>query len=157
MTLKNIYIIFIGLMLAVLVGVGIDAFYVRPKAPEYNNEVYLKSEIATPSAEEIRKEKELSQKYQEEYKEYQKILGVYNRNVSVITSLFSVILLVISLTWLKKLELLSDGLLLGGLLTQAYSVILGFQSQNSQFRFLVVLVCLIISLIVGYIKFIKKK
>ena len=61
------------------------------------------------------------------------------------------------LTWLKKLELLSDGLLLGGLLTQAYSVILGFQSQNSQFRFLVVLVCLIISLIVGYVKFIKKK
>lgn len=139
-------------------GVGIDAFYVRPKAPEYNNEeIYIKSEIATPSAEEIQKEKERSLKYQEEYKQYQKVLGVYNRNVSVMTSLFSVVLLVISLTWLKKLELLSDGLLLGGLLTQGYSVILGFQSQNSQFRFLVVLVCLAISLVVGYVKFIKKK
>lgn len=157
MILKNIYTIFIGLLLAVLVGVGIDAFYIRPKAPEYNNEFYIKSEVMAPSEEEIQKEKEMSLKYQKEYKEYQKVLGVYNRNVSVITSLFSVILLVISLTWLKKLELLSDGLLLGGLLTQGYSVILGFQSQNSQFRFLVVLVCLIISLIVGYIKFIKKK
>lgn len=157
MIIKNIYTLFIGLMLAVLIGVGIDAFYVRPKAPEYNNEaIYFKSEIA-PSAEEIEKEKELSRKYQENYNEYQKVLGVYNRNVSVIASLFSVILLVVSLTWLKKLELLSDGLLLGGLLTQGYSVILGFQSQNSQFRFLVVLVCLVISLIVGYIKFIKRK
>jgi len=69
----------------------------------------------------------------------------------------AVVLLVLSLTVLKNLMVLSDGLLLGGLLTQAYGVIRGFESENNKIRFLVVTVGLIISAVVGYIKFIKKK
>lgn len=162
MMIKYIYTFFIGLLLATFIGVGIAAFYEAPKSPELSIEdtIPLKTQtnpLASQSAEEIRLERERSIKQETAYREYQTKNRLYNRNVSVITTAASVLLLIISLTMLKKLDLLSDGLLLGGLFTQLYSITRGFESQDNKFRFVVVTIGLITSLAVGYLKFIRQR
>ncbi len=162
MMIKYIYTFFIGLLMATFIGVGIAAFYEAPKSPELSIEdtIPLKTQtnpLASQSAEEIRLERERSIKQETAYREYQTKNRLYNRNVSVITTAASVLLLIISLTMLKKLDLLSDGLLLGGLFTQLYSITRGFESQDNKFRFVVVTIGLITSLAVGYLKFIRQR
>lgn len=146
--IKHIYVFFIGILLATFIGVGVAAFYEGPKSPEYPSRQEYIDEKYTPTIEEIQFEKD-----QRAYMEKNK---VYSRNVSIITLIFSVIILVISLTVIAKLPLISDGFLLGGLLTQIYSIMRGFESEDSKFRFLAVAVGLTTSLLVGYIKFIKQ-
>jgi len=100
-----------------------------------------------PTAEEIQFEKD--------QRVFQNLNKLYSRNVSIITLIFSVIILVISLTFIAKLPLISDGLLLGGLFTKLYSIMRGFESEDNKFRFIAVSVGLVTSLIVGYLKFLK--
>jgi uncharacterized membrane protein YkgB len=144
--IKQIYVFFIGILLATFVGVGVSTFYQGPKQPEYPI-IHSTPEEKVALEQQVEFEK-LNRQYWEENK-------LYSRNVSVITLIFSVVILVVSLTVLVKLPLISDGLLLGGLFTLIYSIFRGFESQDSKFRFLAVSVGLLVSLAVGYIKFIK--
>ena len=163
MLLKYIYTFFIGVLLATFIGVGIAAFYEGPKPPEFPIEETVPYKVApapvaaTVSAEQAQIERERSIKQEAAYREFQKANQTYSRNVSIITTIAAVLILIISLTMLKKLDLLSDGLLLGGLFTQLYSIMRGFESQDNKFRFVVVSVGLATSLIVGYLKFIRKQ
>lgn len=145
---KHVYVFFIGVLLATFIGVGVAAFYPGPQAPEYpiSTTVSQKPECSA-SPEQIQ--------FETEQRRYLQLNRIYSRNVSIITVSFSVIILVISLTLLAKLPIISDGLLLGGLFTQLYSVVRGFASEDDKFRFIVVTIALITSLTVGYLKFIK--
>ncbi len=153
MVLKFIYSIFIGVLLATLVGVGISAFYKSPEPPDYPTRLnfYEKPVDASESAE-LRAEQE---KFDQVNKDFQEKNEEYNRNVSIIAIIAAIITLVVSLTFFKKLLVIADGLLLGGVLTVIYGIIRGFGSQDETFRFMVVLIGFLISLILGYIKFIK--
>lgn len=64
-------------------------------------------------------------------------------------------MLILSLNFSKKIPVIADGLLLGGVLTLAYSVVRGFNTNDDVFRFLVVGAGVIIAMILGYIKFVK--
>lgn len=163
MLIKYIYTFFIGILLATFIGVGIAAFYEAPKYPEFPASSVgslrkpMMPPVASQSAQEQEREWKLSMQYEEKMKAYQAANRLYNRNVSLFTTAAAVLILIISLTMLKKLDMLSDGLLLGGLFTQLYSITRGFESQDNKFRFLVVSVGLAASLIVGYMKFIRNK
>lgn len=161
MTLKLLYTLLIGIFIAVFVGVGIAAFYPALKYPE--PPVSMKYGYSEPEkdgkiSEEARVEME---KYDQEQKDFQAKSQNYNRNVSILALVFSIVIVVISLTLFKKIYLIADGLLLGGVLTLLYSVIRGFGSDDNMFRFIVVSAGLVISLFLGYVKFIvpmgKKK
>ncbi len=157
MILKFIYTLFIGILLALFVGFGIAAFYEEPKYPEppislrYPSPLYLESKESTiasqPTKGQIEQEKQ--------QKKFQKDIEVYNRNVSVIGLISAIIFLIISLLLVKNLLLISDGLLLGGVFTLLYSIGRGFASHDNKFQFIAVAIGLVISLILGYIKFIK--
>jgi uncharacterized membrane protein len=67
----------------------------------------------------------------------------------------AVLLLVLSLTILLNTAIVTDGFLLGGLLTLLYAIIRGFESDNSMYRFALVTVGLAIVMVLGYFKFIK--
>lgn len=155
MILKLIYTFLIGVFLAVFVGVGIAAFYPEPKYPE--PPVILKY----GGAEAIKDEAQLAEfkaeaeKYDKVEKAYQLKEQEYNRNVSIVALIASIIMVFGSLTLFKKILLIADGLLLGGLFTLVYSVIRGFGTDNNMFRFIVVSVGLAMTLILGYVKFIK--
>lgn len=157
MVLRFIYIIFIGVLLALFVGVGIAAFYKGPQPPEHPQSLRyaapgIETEKSPTESARIQQEQE---KYDQAFKAYTEESEEYNRNVSIIALIASILILVISLLLLNKIFLIADGLLLGGVLTLMYSIIRGFESGDEMFRFFVVTVGLIVALVLGYIKFIK--
>jgi hypothetical protein len=154
---KVIYTIFIGILLATSIGVGIAAFYPGPKAPDYPNEsVPYKTVPATenPTTQEIRpSESQLA--FEKKIKEHQKASEVYNRNVALAAVGFSIAILIISLTFLHSIQMIADGLLLGGVFTLVYGIIRSFGSGEQKFMFAITTLGFVIALVLGYIKFIK--
>lgn len=154
MIIRIIYTFLVGLFLAIFVGVGISAFYKGPTYPEM-------PAILKYCTTELKDVKQYSQfKIQaESFDKAEKAFMVqsqsYNRNVAVIAITAAIILVIVSLTFLKKILLIADGILLGGVFTLMYSVIRGFEAQDTMFQFFVVSVGLFISLILGYVKFIQ--
>ncbi len=73
----------------------------------------------------------------------------------MIAVIAAVILVTTSLTLFKKILLIADGILLGGVLTLLYGTVRGFSAENLKFLFLVVSVGLTVSLVLGYLKFIR--
>jgi hypothetical protein len=153
MILKLIYTLFLALLVALFVGLGIDAFYPGPKAPDYPAIL----DKAKPGCEEDMETKNIREKFGHETEIYNQQSKPYSRNVSIISLVAAIIILVASLTLLLKIKMIADGILLGGVFTTAYGIIRGLMSDNSQFRFLIVTVGLIIALVLGYIKFIRPK
>jgi hypothetical protein len=156
MLIKYVYIVFIGILLAAFVGVGIAAFYKGPKPPEYPVELQYpeikeNAYLATPSAQRVK----LQQEQDSQFKEFRNLDEIYQRNVSIIALLAAVIMLVISLTLLKQIQVIADGLLLGGVITLGYSVVRGFGSNDDMVRFMVVTASLLVTIILGYIKFVR--
>lgn len=155
--IKFVYTLFVGILLSALVGVGIAAFYPSPKGPETPSLI----KYGQPSCEEL-KDETISQQIRQEQEKFDKNMTAfqaenekYSRNVSIIAIIAAILILIISLTFFKKILVIADGLLLGGVLTLIYSIIRGFGSGDNIFRFFVVSAGLIISLLLGYIKFIK--
>lgn len=162
MLIKYVYIVFLGLILATFVGVGIAAFYKTPIYPDTPislkySRPFIEPSNSTPSAEYIKQQ----ETFDAQSKKFQDELALYNRNVSMISLGFSILMLVLSLVFSKKITVIADGLLLGGVLTLAYSVVRAFNTHDDIYRFLAVGSGLIIAMILGYIKFVaplsKKK
>jgi len=157
MVLKLVYTIFIGVLLAIFVGVGIAAFYPGPKDPETPTLLKLYKLPTDPSRDpvvsaQLQKEQEA---FDEVLKTYQEKMEKYNRDVSIISLVAAILILVISLILFRKLLIIADGLLIGGVITLLYSVARVFGSGDDKLRFLVVSVGLAVSLLLGYIKFIE--
>lgn len=154
MILRLAYTVFIGILLTLFIGVGIAAFYPQPEPPEYPlsyDKTYPEMNQGTPSAE-FEKEQRI---YEEKSREYQEVSEKYNKNVSMFALGFAILYLLVGLLLTKRLAIISDGLLLGGVLTLIYSIIRGFGANDDIFRFLVVSVSLLLSLGLGYTKFVR--
>lgn len=144
--LKFVYSLFLGILLVIFVGMGVASFYPGPEAPEYPAITSDKSEADTAKVEEEYRKK--SDAYNTSYQDY-------SRNVSIVVLIAALVLLVVSLGMHTKISVLADGLLIGGTLTLIYSIIRGVVSQNPRYTFGVVSVGIAITLIVGYLKFVK--
>lgn len=147
--LKIIYTIFLGLILALFVGLGISTFYEGPKQPEYPMTRYSTTKEGNPTEEQIQKDKE----YETLSKQYSDASETYNRNVSIFALVASLIMLVAGLLFEKKNVVIGGGVLLGGLFTLVYSIIRGFASTDTKYTFIVVTVGLAMALYLGYHKF----
>lgn len=157
MVLKIVYTLFIGVLLAIFVGVGIAAFYPSPEPPETPLLIELYELPTEPSCDPtISAQLEKEQKeFNEALKIFEEKLEKYNRNVSIIALIAAILVLIISLTLFRQILIIADGLLLGGVITLLYSVVRVFGSGDDKLRFLVVSVGLAVSLILGYLKFIE--
>lgn len=151
--LKLIYTLFLGLLVALFVGLGIDAFYPGPKAPDYP----VSLDLAKPGCEISEQQRAEQVKYEKDLRDYSEKSKPYNRHVSIIALSFAILILIASLTLLSKIKMMADGILLGGVFTAAYSIIRGLMSEDSRFRFVIVTIGLVIALILGYLKFIRSK
>lgn len=152
--LKVLYTVFLAILLAFFIGLGIEAFYPSPKPPEYPAALQYAGKAPSEfNAEQMK----LQKGYDDAQKDFTSKNSIVSRNTSVIATVFSVIILIFSLTLLLKISIMSDGFLLGGLLTLLYGIIRGFGSDNNKFRFLMVSVGLLVALVLGYIKFIRPK
>src|SRR5678809_1561228 len=118
MMIRLIYTLFLGLLLALFVGMGIAAFYPAPKAPDYPT--FLSEPKTAPipgttvSEQESAEQKTARIEYDKQQKDFQEQSKLYNRNVSVIALGFAVVMLVVSLISMQKIDVIADGILLGG-------------------------------------------
>lgn len=139
-----------GVLIVIFVGVGISAFYPAPDSPDYpTNATYY--EAKEPTEEQIASQK----KFDEENKAYMENMKPYNRNVSIMTLAASVILLVISMVYEKKISILADGVMMGGLFALIYSIGRGFASEDNKYVFMTVSIGLAVAFYLGYRRFVK--
>lgn len=151
--LEIIYTLFLALLIALFFGLGVSAFYPAPKSPEYP--VALSAPLKEQQVTQTQEQVDAQVKFDQQQKDYTKSFATYNRNVSVITLGLAVVALVVSLAFLNNIYVISNGILLGGVFTLVYSIIRGFMTDDTRYRFVIVTVGLLITLVLGYIKFIK--
>jgi len=147
--LRLVYTFFLGVLLAIFVGVGVATYYPGPKSVEFP--VELNSYGKEPTAEQLAIQKSYDIKMQQ----YNKDMRPYNRNTSIIVLCAAVIFLVISLIYEKRIKILADGVMLGGLFTLVYSIGRSFASQDTKYTFLTVTIGLLIVLYLGYHRFVR--
>lgn len=147
--IKYIYSVFLGLLIAIFVGVGISVFYQQPTQPKFPSDIsYSQKE---PSEEQLAKEKQ----YNVAMDEWNEKMKPYNRNVSIMALIAAVVLVAIGLAMGDRAKIIADGIMFGGVFTLLYSLIRGFMSSNTKYSFLVVTVALITVIALGYMKLIK--
>lgn len=149
--LRLVYTFFLGILIALFVGVGINTFYPGPKQPQYP------TALNTLGKEPTEQEIKIQQQWDKQMAAHEKELKPYNRNVSMIALGAAVLLLVVSVVLEKRIHILSEGTLVGGLFTLLYSIGRGFASQESKLVFAAVTIGLIIVLFVGYHQFRRQK
>lgn len=147
---KVIYAFFLGILLAIFIGVGISVFYAEPtppKAPEFS---YVGKDGLN------QQQQAQEQAFEKTRQDYEKNkLQPYNRNVSIIALISAVIFVTIGLLLEHKINVLADGTLLGGVFTLLYSLGRGFAAQDNKYSFIVVSIGLLIVLALGYLRFIR--
>lgn len=149
--LKLVYTFFLGILLAIFIGVGISTFYPGPKAPEFPTSLNTYGKDPTLTTDQIAVQKDYDAKMAK-FNESQK---PYSRNVSIITLVSSVILLSASLLLEKKIRFISDGVLLGGLFTLIYSIGRSFASSDNKYVFIVLSISIVAVVYLGYHKFVR--
>lgn len=147
--IRYIYTFFVGLFLAIFVGMGIAVFYESPKAPEPPSWYESMVEKKEPTEAEKQEEKAFNARQ----KEYDQQMWHYNRNASLIVLVCAVVILTISLALSEKLGVIADGLLLGGIFSLLYGIGRGMATDSNKYRFLVAALGLVITLVLGYVKF----
>lgn len=152
MILRFVYTLFLAVLFAALVGFGIAAFYVSPHEPEYPPELKITRPEERVSESVFNQLRDKQEQYDKEFKSFQEKMEIYNRNVALIAIFASIITLLISLTLFKKIFLIADGLLLGGVLTLIYSIARGIASGDDKFRFVMVSLGFLIAIVLGYLK-----
>jgi hypothetical protein len=151
--LELIYTLFLALLIALFFGLGVSAFYAAPKSLDYP--AVLSTPATSTNISDNIDRINAQAAYDQAQKDYTTKSSTYNRNVSVITLGLAVLALVLSLSFLGSIYVISNGLLLGGVFTLMYSIVRGFMTADTKYRFLIVSVGLLITLALGYIKFIK--
>ncbi|HPF31018.1 MAG TPA: hypothetical protein PLO25_01780 [Candidatus Saccharibacteria bacterium] len=153
--LKLTYTFFLGILIATFIGVGINTFYEAPKYPETPS-ILKNSYDKEPTSEQLDAQIKFEmQQFEMQQEEYAEIIKPYNRNVSIITLIFAVLLLILSIIFEKKMKFISDGIMLGSLFTLIYGIGRGFASEDSKFIFIAVSIGLLAVLYVGYHRFVK--
>jgi uncharacterized membrane protein len=146
MMITRLYTLFLGLLIAVFVGVGIAAFYHAPKAPDYLPPARTASGVPTDPAQD--------KAYQDATTRYDAARQAYDRNVSLLALGAALILVTLGLSLLAPIAVLGDSLLLGGIFTLAYGTIRGFGTDDIN-RFLIVSASLAVAIAISYLKFIR--
>jgi len=164
--LQTIFSFFLGLMVLAFIGIGVNTFYSEPTysdSPELQ-ELYREQDSIhrkggpdplSPADEarldEIQKEIETLQT------DIEQVRQDWARNTSIILILFATMVMGISLVRSDQLRVISNGLLLGGLFTMVYGVGWIIFSGESVARFAVIVFALLVTLALGYLRFVRGK
>lgn len=144
--MRIVYTFFLGLLIAVFVGVGINTFYEQPAEPTFP----MYATEKTKSEAELQKEQSEYDARSRAYWEQQK---VYSRNVSIVVLIAAVILVATSLAYEKRSSVIANGMMLGGLFTLVYGLVRSFISGDNKYIFVAVSVGLAVVIYLGYRRF----
>jgi hypothetical protein len=162
--LRTIFSFFLGLMLTAFVGIGVYTFYPQP------TEFRIQLRELAAREQEIRHSRPDSELTDADRDQIQEVTRQQNElteaaaeqreswalSTSIILIVFSTLSLVASLVRADRLQVISNGLLLGGVFTMLYSVGWIFTTGASITRFLVMTTALAITLGLGYVRFVRR-
>ena len=167
--LQVIFSIFLGLMLATFVGIGVYTFYPEPQAsdnPQLQEQVrrlelerdsLYNKEGGEISASDQARIAALDTQISGLYEEMNKPSETWGRNTSIILIAFATLVMAVSLIRADQLKVLSNGLLLGGIFTMIYGTGWAIATGTSLARFWVVTAGLVITIALGYLRFVRIK
>jgi hypothetical protein len=137
--LKIIFTLFIGVMVALFVGFGIEAFYPSPLYPDivWEENMTAAQEAAMQAAQTA----------------YDEAVRVRYQIVSIVITAVAVIIMVGSMFLEKRNRTLTNGLLLGGLFSLVYGSTVGFGAGSAMVTFITVGIGLIAVIVVGVRRF----
>ncbi len=164
--LQVIFAFFLGLMVTAFIGVGVYTFYPPPEA-QYADQLqtlYRQQEDlqnfkdpAKLTAVERQKLRDIQTKIRRIEDKQKAAREVWGRNTSIILIAFATLVMSVSLIRADQLPVISNGLLLGGLFTMLYGTGWIIATGTSQARFWVMTAALAITLVLGYIRFVRGK
>ncbi|HMR49388.1 MAG TPA: hypothetical protein PKE40_09080 [Arachnia sp.] len=125
--LQIIFAFFLGLVVVAFVGIGVNTFYPQPPYP-------------TDEAQQLT--------WEATYDHWALITGI-------VLLLCATLILAVSLFLPEDQGVLSNGILLGGVFTMVYAVGMAFAAGTSLLRFGVVTVALAVTIVIGYLKFVR--
>lgn len=164
--LQTLFAIFLGLMVTAFVGVGVYTFYPNP-ARDFRTQIMnldrqqqaigtLKPDVAlTP--EDRAKIQELVDQRNKLQDQSQAASETWGSRTSIILVSLATLVMVVSLTVAKNLPVISNGLLMGGVFTMLYGVGWVIASGTSTTRFIVMSFALLITLALGYLRFVRRR
>ncbi len=164
--LQAIFAVFLGLMIAVVVGVGVYTFYPMPATDleQQVDQLYEEEfDLECPgddceqalTAQERAQLKEVRAEIRALDTQIEEQRSTWFQRTSIILVVVATALMATSLLLGESVAVMSNGILLGGLFTMVYGVGWGLASGSSVTRFLVLVVALAISLVLGYLKFVR--
>jgi hypothetical protein len=162
--LRTIFSFFLGLMLTAFAGIGVYTFH--PPPDQYADQI----RDLTRNEQEIRSSKSSSELTTADRDRIEEIRGERRElsdladearkpwylSTSIILIVFSTLALVVSLVQADRFQVISNGLLLGGGFTMLYGVGWIAFTGTSVLRFLVMTVALVITLGLGYVRFVRR-
>ncbi len=156
--LRALYVIAIGLLFAGFIGFGVATFYPAPKFPECGRETEkVMPAPGQTNAQLTPKERIAADQCKNLQDDFQKESGDHSRNLSVIFLLVSVVVIAVSLFGLGRVEVIGDGITLGGVFLLFTSLATSLGNESGVFRFLTVTVGLVVVIFLSYWKFIRNK
>lgn len=147
--IRVIYTLFLGIVIALFVGIGAETLYQSPKYPEYPNLEY------NQNGELSKEDKAAKNTYNKEFKKYEDKSEAYQRNISAVTMATSVALLTFSLLLTKKIKIIADGVMFAGLFTLIYALGRALFAGNKTYTLSVAAVAVLITLLLGYQRFVR--
>ena len=175
MFVRVLYCIFLGLLVALFVGWAMSAWFPTPRwETVYRDFEQNMGEPAAPSPDELNlitadQRTARIQQYETDRaayvewqtnhdardEEFKKISDKQGVTVALISMLIAVVVTSVSLLYSGKLQVITEGLLLGGIFTLIYSI--GWTLFRAPtVAVLIVGVSLVVTIVIGYIKFVKK-
>ena len=162
--LRTIFSIFLGLMLTVFFGIGVYTFHPPPtEFEDHIKELNRQEQIikTTKKASELTVSdrdqlEEIALKRRDLIVDAEEARKPWYLSTSIILIVFSTLTLVISLARAAQFQVVSNGLLLGGVFTMLYGVGWIAFTGTSITRFLVMTAALMVTLVLGYIRFVRK-
>ena len=150
--LRTVYTLFLGALIALLVGLGVATVHPGPEAPEASSAL-----VAAQQTRELTPEEEQQwAQHLSDRDAWEERSMRHSRDVGVTTLVAAVLLIVLSLLIERRRPVLADGILLGGLFTLLHSVVRSLISQDTLVTFGVVTLALALTLYVGYRRFVDR-
>jgi hypothetical protein len=164
--LQIVFAIFLGLMLTAFVGVGVYTFHPSPQTQfsrrilDLNRQEQAVRNAKAPN-ELTPTDRAKIQEIRDELNKTQDAAQVsresWGRSTSIILIAFATLTMAISLVRAGQLPVISNGLLLGGVFTMVYGVGWIIATGTSIVRFVVMSVALAITLVLGYVRFVRRR
>ncbi|MEI7813621.1 MAG: hypothetical protein WCJ13_02370 [Coriobacteriia bacterium] len=164
--LQTIFSFFLGLMVLAFVGVGVNTFYQQPSEANQKETQDIQRKISafdmkTSNRSLTATEQAAMTRLQDQQNALQDKTDVqmkgWARNTSIILVILATVVMGISLVRSEQLKVISNGLLLGGLFIMVYGVGWVIFSGNSTARFFVILFALVVTIGLGYVKFVRQR